>query len=124
MNAFKTFVDRRAFLKGTACAAAAAVYGRCFAIAKVIIIMTMRSSMSSLAAASGTSGMGSILRQEYAETSSTAIRQTTQKNAMSRAVALASLALRSQHSASVRSANGSLATRQGTASAAHFAATR
>jgi hypothetical protein len=34
MNAFKTFVDRRAFLKGTACAAAAAVYGRCFAIAK------------------------------------------------------------------------------------------
>ena len=28
MNAFKTFVDRRAFLKGTACAAAAAAYGR------------------------------------------------------------------------------------------------
>jgi hypothetical protein len=34
MNAFKTFVDRRAFLKGTACATAAAVYGRSFAIAK------------------------------------------------------------------------------------------
>jgi hypothetical protein len=33
VNAFKTFVDRRAFLKGTTCAAAAA-YGRSFAIAK------------------------------------------------------------------------------------------
>jgi len=34
MNAFKTFVDRRAFLKGTACATATSVYGRSFAIAK------------------------------------------------------------------------------------------
>jgi hypothetical protein len=34
MNAFRTFVDRRAFLKGTACATAA-VYGRSLAIAKI-----------------------------------------------------------------------------------------
>ncbi len=34
MNAFKTFIDRRTFLKGTACATAAAVSGRSFAIAK------------------------------------------------------------------------------------------
>src|ERR1700733_14947041 len=35
MNPFKTFVDRRAFLKGTACATAAAVYGRSVAIPKI-----------------------------------------------------------------------------------------
>ena len=35
MNVFRTFVDRRAFLKGTACATAAAVYGRSLAIAKI-----------------------------------------------------------------------------------------
>jgi hypothetical protein len=35
MNAFNRFVDRRAFLEGTACATAAAVYGRGFAIAKI-----------------------------------------------------------------------------------------
>lgn len=35
MNAFKTFVDRRAFLKGTACATAAVIYGRSPAIAKI-----------------------------------------------------------------------------------------
>jgi len=34
MNAFKTLVNRRIFLKGTACATAEAVYGRSFAIAK------------------------------------------------------------------------------------------
>src|SRR5271168_3799355 len=34
VNVFKPFVDRRVFLKGTACAAAAAAYGRSFAIAK------------------------------------------------------------------------------------------
>jgi len=34
MNTLKTFVDRRTFLKGTACATAAAVSGRSFAIAK------------------------------------------------------------------------------------------